>query len=63
MTEAWRPPSRAEEGKRSTSSGTAVSSRLWLSQAATQIGGNMVLFGLTVIVFELDRIERPRSAC
>ncbi len=24
--------------------------RLWLSQAATQIGGNMVLFGLTVIV-------------
>ena len=26
--------------------------RLWLSQAATQIGGNMVLFGLTVIVSE-----------
>jgi MFS family permease len=26
--------------------------RLWLSQAATQIGGNMVLFGLTVIVFK-----------
>jgi MFS family permease len=25
--------------------------RLWLSQAATQIGGNMVLFGLTIIVF------------
>ncbi len=25
--------------------------RLWLSQASTQIGGNMVLFGLTVIVF------------
>jgi len=24
--------------------------RLWLSQAATQIGGNMVLFGLTIIV-------------
>lgn len=24
--------------------------RLWLSQAATQIGGNMVLFGLTVLV-------------
>src|SRR5688572_1792933 len=24
--------------------------RLWLSQAATQIGGNVVLFGLTVIV-------------
>ncbi len=23
---------------------------LWLSQAATQIGGNMVIFGLTVII-------------
>jgi len=26
--------------------------RLWLSQAATQIGGNMVLFGLTVLVVD-----------
>jgi len=26
--------------------------RLWLSQAATQIGGNMVLFGLTVVISE-----------
>ncbi len=26
--------------------------RLWLSQVTTQIGGNMVLFGLTVIVFK-----------
>src|SRR4051794_13418147 len=25
---------------------------LWLAQAATQIGGNMVLFGLTLIVVE-----------
>ena len=25
---------------------------LWLSQVATQIGGNMVLFGLTVIIFD-----------
>jgi MFS family permease len=25
---------------------------LWLSQVATQVGGNMVLYGLTVIVFE-----------
>ncbi|HYC06732.1 MAG TPA: MFS transporter, partial [Candidatus Binatia bacterium] len=25
---------------------------LWLSQAATQIGGNMVLYGLTVVVLE-----------
>jgi len=23
---------------------------LWLAQAATQIGGNMVIFGLTVII-------------
>jgi MFS family permease len=28
---------------------------LWLSQAATQIGGNMVLYGLTVIVLETTR--------
>jgi MFS family permease len=28
---------------------------LWLSQAATQIGGNMVLYGLTVLVFEKTR--------
>jgi len=26
--------------------------RLWLSQAATQIGGNMVIYGLTVIVLQ-----------
>ncbi len=26
--------------------------RLWLSQAATQVGGNMVLYGLTVIVVD-----------
>ena len=32
--------------------------RLWLSQAATQIGGNMVLFGLTVIVSE----KNPNTA-
>ena len=25
---------------------------LWLAQAATQIGGNMVIFGLTVIIAE-----------
>ncbi|HET7726898.1 MAG TPA: MFS transporter [Candidatus Limnocylindrales bacterium] len=28
---------------------------LWLSQAATQIGGNMVLYGLTVIILEATR--------
>ena len=31
--------------------------RLWLSQAATQIGGNMVLFGLTVIVVNSTELE------
>ncbi len=30
---------------------------LWLSQLFTQIGGNMVLFGLTVIVVELDELD------
>jgi MFS family permease len=29
--------------------------RLWLSQAATQIGGNMVLFGLTVLVVDTQK--------
>jgi MFS family permease len=29
--------------------------RLWLSQAATQIGGNMVLFGLTVLVVDSQK--------
>jgi len=28
---------------------------LWLAQLATQVGGNMVLFGLTVLVFTLTR--------
>jgi MFS family permease len=31
--------------------------RLWLSQAATQIGGNMVLFGLTVIVVDSTKLN------
>jgi MFS family permease len=28
---------------------------LWLSQVATQVGGNMVVYGLTVLVFELTK--------
>ena len=28
---------------------------LWLSQAFTQIGGNMVIYGLTVIILEATR--------
>ena len=35
---------------------------LWLAQAFTQIGGNMVIFGLTVIILEVDP-RRRRSAC
>ncbi|HEU4571503.1 MAG TPA: MFS transporter, partial [Candidatus Limnocylindrales bacterium] len=35
---------------------------LWLSQAATQIGGNMVIYGLTVIIFESTRSNAAVSA-
>jgi MFS family permease len=35
---------------------------LWLSQAATQIGGNMVLYGLTVIVWESTHSAAANSA-
>jgi MFS family permease len=35
---------------------------LWLAQAATQIGGNVVLFGLTVIVVETTRSTAAVSA-
>jgi MFS family permease len=35
--------------------------RLWLSQASTQIGGNMVLFGLTVIVRESTTLNTAVS--
>ena len=35
--------------------------RLWLSQAATQIGGNMVLFGLTVIVVQSTNSNTANS--
>jgi MFS family permease len=30
-------------------------SALWLSQVATQVGGNMVLYGLTILVYSLTR--------
>ena len=35
--------------------------RLWSAQAATQIGGNMVLYGLTVIVVESTSSNTPVS--
>lgn len=34
---------------------------LWLSQAATQIGGNMVIYGLTVIILEATRANTAVS--
>jgi len=34
---------------------------LWLSQAATQIGGNMVLYGLTVIILQATRANTAVS--
>ncbi len=36
--------------------------RLWLSQAATQVGGNMVLYGLTVIVVKSTSSNTAVSA-
>ncbi len=35
---------------------------LWLSQAATQIGGNMVIFGLTVIIYDATSSSSAVSA-
>lgn len=35
---------------------------LWLSQAATQVGGNMVIYGLTVIVFDASHSNAAVSA-
>jgi MFS family permease len=35
---------------------------LWLSQASTQIGGNMVIYGLTVIIFDATRSNAAVSA-
>ncbi|MGP1673658.1 MAG: MFS transporter, partial [Candidatus Limnocylindrales bacterium] len=48
---AGPPPPDAPEGALTVFRNPSFM-RLWLSQAATQIGGNMVLFGLTVIVSE-----------
>jgi MFS family permease len=35
---------------------------LWLSQLSTQVGGNMVIYGLTVIIFETTRSNAAVSA-
>ena len=50
MTAATTAPEPAEEGGPLSVFQNGGFLRLWLSQASTQIGGNMVLYGLTVIV-------------
>jgi MFS family permease len=58
---ASHAPSESTASPEATDSGglgvfrNAAFLRLWLSQAATQIGGNMVLYGLTVIVVNSTR--------
>ena len=55
MTEAVASPEPAEESSPLAVFRNSGFLRLWLSQLATQVGGNMVLFGLTVIVVESTR--------
>ncbi len=50
MTAATTAPEPLEEGGPFAVFRNSGFLRLWLSQASTQIGGNMVLYGLTVIV-------------
>jgi MFS family permease len=52
MTEAVATPEPVEEGSALAVFKNSGFLRLWLSQVTTQIGGNMVLFGLTVIVVD-----------
>jgi MFS family permease len=52
VTEAIASPESAEESNPLAVFKNSGFLRLWLSQVTTQIGGNMVLFGLTVIVVE-----------
>ena len=54
MTAASTAPEPIESGPLAVFRNVAFL-RLWLSQAATQIGGNMVLYGLTVIVVNSTR--------
>jgi MFS family permease len=49
-----RPAAVADEGVLAVLSNRRFAA-LWLAQLATQVGGNMVLFGLTVLVFSLTR--------
>jgi MFS family permease len=61
------PPSSADDADGGGGSALAVFGirpflLLWLSQAATQIGGNMVIYGLTVIIFDTTRSNAAVSA-
>jgi MFS family permease len=49
-----RAPGSAEEGVLAVLKNRRFAA-LWLAQVSTQVGGNMVLFGLTVLVFSLTR--------
>ena len=51
-SDAIESDAKSLPGERARRSHRTAFLRLWLSQAATQIGGNMVLFGLTVIISE-----------
>ncbi len=57
------PPDVATPG---AGMGAVLSNRpfllLWLAQATTQVGGNMVLYGLTLVVFESTRSNSAVSA-
>ena len=35
---------------------------LWLAQLSTQVGGNMVIYGLTIIITASDRLDHAPSA-
>ncbi|MDQ3870112.1 MAG: MFS transporter, partial [Chloroflexota bacterium] len=49
-----RPPDPAPESILSVLRNRRFTA-LWLAQVATQVGGNMVLYGLTILVFSLTR--------
>lgn len=63
--EAVLPPNRADEPEGPDGALAVFRNRpfllLWLSQLFTQIGGNMVLYGLTVIVVEATRSTTANS--
>ena len=69
LPDATADAERATNGDRGAESGALEVFRnrpfllLWLAQAFTQIGGNMVIYGLTVIILEATSGRTRRSAC